>query len=68
MTFNGNMVVVFVFVVLSWRRWLCAKKLRRGTAIDKKKDRRTTREGARRGMAGVTGAVAAVCAFGLCGT
>ena len=30
-------VVVFVFVDLSWRRWLCAKKPRRGTAIVKKK-------------------------------
>ena len=38
MTFNENMrVVVFVFVDLSWRRWLCAKKSRRGTAIVKKK-------------------------------
>ena len=69
MTFNGNMrVVVFVFVDLSWRRWLCAKKLRRGTAIDKKNDRRSTREGARRGRAGVMRAVAAVRTFGLCGT
>ena len=65
MTFNENMrVVVFVFVDLSWRRWLCAKKLRRGTAIDKKNDRRPTREGARRGMAGVMRAVAAVRTFG----
>ena len=69
-TFNGNMrVVVFVFVDLSWRRWLCAKKSRRGTAIVKKKnDRRSTREGARRGRAGVMRAVAAVRTFGLCGT
>ena len=38
MTFNENMrVVVFVFVDLSWRRWLCAKKPRRGTAIVQKK-------------------------------
>ena len=37
MTFNENMrVVVFVFVDLSWRRWLSAKKSRRGTAIVKK--------------------------------
>ena len=28
---------MFVFVDLSWRRGLCAKKSRRGTAIDKKK-------------------------------
>ena len=28
--------VVFVFVDLSWRRGLCAKKPRRGTAIDQK--------------------------------
>ena len=68
-TFNENMrVVVFVFVDLSWRRWLCAKKSQRGTAIVKKNDRRSTREGARRGRAGVMRAVAAVCTFGLCGT
>ena len=69
MTFNENMrVVVFVFVDLSWRRWLCAKKPRRGTAFVKKNDRRPTREGARRGRAGVMRAVAAVRTFGLCGT
>ena len=35
--FYGNMaVVVLVFAELRWRRWLCAKKSRRGTAIDKK--------------------------------
>ena len=35
--FFGNMaVVVLVFAELRWRRWLCAKKSRRGTAIDKK--------------------------------
>ena len=34
----------------------------------KKNDRRSTREGARRGMAGVMRAVAAVRTFGLCGT
>ena len=42
---------MFVFVDLSWRRGLCAKKSRRGTAIDKKNDRRPTQEGARRGRA-----------------
>ena len=71
MAFNENMrVVVFVFVDLSWRCWLCAKKLRRGTAIDNKNERRPTREGARRGgRAGVMRAVvAAVRTFGLCGT
>ena len=69
MTFNENMrVVVFVFVDLSWRRWLCAKKSRRGTAIVKKNDRRSTREGARRGRAGAMRVVAAVRTFGLCGT
>ena len=69
MTFNGNMrVVVFVFVDLSWRRWLCAKKSRHGTAMDKKNGRLSTREGARRGRAGVMRAVAAVRTFGLCGT
>ena len=37
LTFTANMrAVVFVFVDLSWRRGLCAKKSRRGTAIDKK--------------------------------
>ena len=36
--FYGNMaVVVLVFAELRWRRWLCAKKPRRGTAIDIKK-------------------------------
>ena len=70
-TFNENMrVVVFVFVDLSWRRWLCAKKTRRGTApgtaIDKKNDRRSTREGGRRGRAGAMRVVAAVRTFGLC--
>ena len=67
--FYGNMaVVVLVFAELRWRRWLCAKKSRRGTAIVKKNDRRSTREGARRGRAGVMRAVAAVRTFGLCGT
>ena len=34
LAFTENMrAVVFVFVDLSWRRGLCAKKLRRGTAI-----------------------------------
>ena len=61
---------MFVFVDLSWRRWLCAKKSRRGTAIDKKMtgSRRGTREGVRRGRAGVMRAVVAVRTFGLCGT
>ena len=69
MAFNGNMrVVVFVFVDLSWRRWLCAKKSRRGTAIVKKNDRRSTQEGARRGRAGAMRVVAAVRALWLCGT
>ena len=37
LTFTENMrAVVFVFVDLSWRRGLCAKKSRRGTAIEKK--------------------------------
>ena len=37
LTFTGNMrAVVFVFVDLSWRHGLCAKKSRRGTAIEKK--------------------------------
>ena len=37
LAFTGNMrAVVFVFVDLSWRRGLCAKKPRRGTAIGKK--------------------------------
>ena len=27
---------MFVFAELSWRRWLCVKKPRRGTAVDKK--------------------------------
>ena len=37
LTFTANMrAVVFVFVDLSWRRGLCAKKSRRGTAIEKK--------------------------------
>ena len=69
-TFNENTrVVVFVaFVDLSWRRWLCAKKSRRGTAIDKKNDRWPTREGARRGRVGVVRMVAAVRTFWLCGT
>ena len=35
--FYGNMaIVVLVFAELRWRRWLCAKKSRRGTAMDKK--------------------------------
>ena len=47
--FYGNMaVVVLVFAELRWRRWLCAKKPRRGTAMDKKNGRLPTREGARR--------------------
>ena len=38
LAFTANTrAVVFVFVDLSWRRGLCAKKSRRGTAIDKKK-------------------------------
>ena len=37
MTFDENMrVVVFVFAEFSWRRGLCVKKSRRGSAIDKK--------------------------------
>ena len=37
LTFTANMrAVVFVFVVLSWRRRLCAKKSRRGTTIENK--------------------------------
>ena len=37
LTFTGNMrAVVFVFVDLSWSHGLCAKKSRRGTAIEKK--------------------------------
>ena len=37
LTFIENMrAVVFVFVHLSWRRGLCAKKPRRATAIDRK--------------------------------
>ena len=60
---------LLVFAELRWRRWLCAKKSRRGTAIDKKNGRRSTREGAaRRGRVGVMRAVAAVRTFGLCGT
>ena len=36
LAFTANMrAFVFVFVDLSWRRGLCAKKPRRGTAIDK---------------------------------
>ena len=66
--FNANMrVVVFDFVDLSWRGGLCAEKLRRGSTIDKN-DRRPTRERARRGRAGAMRVVAAVRAFGLCGT
>ena len=51
--FNENMrVIVLVFVDLSWRRWLCAKKSRRGTAIVKKRQAvdaggRAAREGGR---------------------
>ena len=38
LTFTASMrAVVFVFVHLSWRRGLCAKKSRRGTAIDQTK-------------------------------
>ena len=37
LTFTENMrAVMFVFVDLSWRHGLCAKKSRRGTAIEKK--------------------------------
>ena len=64
LTFTANMrAVVFVFIDLSWCRGLCAKKSRRGTAIDKKNDRRSTKEGARRGRAGATCGVAAVRAL-----
>ena len=64
LTFTENMrAVVFVFVDLSWRRGLCAKKSRRGTAIDKKNDRRSTQEGARRGRTGAMRVVAAVRAL-----
>ena len=67
--FYGNMaIVVLVFAELRWRRWLCAKKSRRGTAMDKKNDRLPTREGARRGRAGAMHVVAAERTFGLCGT
>ena len=67
--FYGNMaVVVLVFAELRWRRWLCAKKSQRGTAMDKKKGRLPTREGARRGRAGAMRLVAAERTFGLCGT
>ena len=59
--FYGNMAVaMLVFAELRWRRWLFAKKPRRGTAIDKKNDRRLAREGARRGRAGAMRVVAAV--------
>ena len=55
-TFNENMrvVAVFVFVDLSWHRWLCAKKSRRGTAIDKKMTggRRGRERGAHGGAGG----------------
>ena len=69
MAFKENMrVVVFVFAELSWRRWLCVKKSRRGTAIDKKNGRRSTREGARRGRAGAMRVVAAVRILWMCGT
>ena len=70
--FYGNMaVVVLVFAELRWRRWPLALRKEVATwnrAIDKKNDRRSTREGARRGRAGVVRAVAAVRTFGLCGT
>ena len=63
--FYGNMaVVVLVFAELRWRRWLCAKKPRRGTAMDKKKNRLPTREGARRGRAGAM-RVVHTCTFRL---
>ena len=49
--FYGNMaVVVLVFAELRWRRWLCAKKSRRGTAMDKK--RAGCRRGRERGAGG----------------
>ena len=64
LTFTENMsAVVFVFVDLSWRRGLCAKKSRRGTAIEEINDRRPTQEGARRGKAGAMRVVAAVRAL-----
>ena len=64
LTFTGNMrAVVFAFVDLSWRHGLCAKKSRRGTAIEKQNDRRPTQEGAWRGRAGAMRVVAAVRAL-----
>ena len=58
---------MFVFVDLSWRRGLCAKKLQGGTAIDKKKQA-VGAKGARRGRVGAMRVVATVHTFGLCGT
>ena len=59
MTFDENMrVVVFVFAELSWRRGLCVKKSRRGTAIDKKKEGQAADAGgsaAREGGCGACG-------------
>ena len=64
LTFTGNMrAVVFVFVDLSWCHGLCAKKSRRGTAIEKKNGRRSTQEGVRRGRASAMRVVAAVRAL-----
>ena len=69
LTFTGNMrAVVFVFVDLSWRYGSAQKKSRRGSAIEKKNDRRPTQEGARRGTAGAMRVVAAVRSLWLCGT
>ena len=52
--FYGNMaVVVLVFAELRWRRWLCAKKSRRGTAIEKNKwQAADCRRGRERGAGG----------------
>ena len=72
--FYGNMAVaVLVFAELRWRRWLCAKKPRRGTAMDKKEKkkagcRRGRERGGARGRAGAMRVVAAERTFGLCGT
>ena len=59
---------MFVFVDLSWRHGSAQKKSRRGSAIEKKNDRRSTQEGARRGRAGAMRVVAAVRSLWLCGT
>ena len=70
MAFYGNTaVVVLVFAELRWRRWLCAKKPRRGTIIDKKMAgfRRGRERGAGR-RAGAMRVVAAGRTMGLCGT